>query len=458
MEQASLFRTELNPVTSDLVSARQPTLTSTDPAPRDVTPAWSNRVGDRLCAGIEPSLANWLDEEIWKEAGAGEFHHAVSPDTLLCEQPDVIWPGLMLPDTLPLLGNRYGDWLCLRVGADNTISEVIHWYHGGGDWIPWGRTLAEAILFDTVRDRLPGRRQAHAIEAESQKVESISNPYFRWAQQFITSDINANSGIDIDRMLEHGYCEVALRCELALNALDSSLRQKMTPALAGELGAVWEPDVVSWLFDNRLIPESKCAALLSHCQAGVGQDWEATAAHARIIASERDDLVWAFDLAGWGDEQVGDLELAAGHYQRGTLACAFADQSIRFRSHWFPQWAGKFSTWRLCQLLDNGKVDNSFLQPMVSNYLQAIRPSDSASLRSKAMKFWRETAVDAVREGRWSDAYDAFYRAGWDLGTDTMIDFGDMLKGLVESAKRAGQHARAAVAEIHLQAFVSRFG
>lgn len=442
------------------MSARQATLTSSDPAPRDAAPAWSKRVGEHLCAQIEPTLADWLDGEVWKETGAGEFHHAVSPDVLLSEQPDAIWPGMMLPDTLPILGNRYGDWLCLRVGAENTISEVIHWYHGGGDWIPWGKNLAEAIWFDAYRERLPGRRQTHAIAPESNKVESQHNPYLAWAEQFVESDLISTGAVATNEMLDRGCCEVALRCEIALNALDSSLRQRMTPALAVELEEVWEPDVVSWLFDNQLVPEARRATVLDPIQSEIriSQDWETASVHARVIASRRSDLVWAFDISGWDAERSGNFDQAVEYYQQGAMACAFADQSIRFRSHWFPQWAGKFSTWRLCRLLDSGQAKPTHLNPMVSRYLEAIRSSNPESLRSKAMQFWRQVAFEAVEAGRWSDAYDAFYHAGWDLGTDTMIDFGDLLKGLVESAKRAGQDARAAVAEIHLQAFVARFG
>ena len=70
-------------------------------------------------------------------------------------------------DFLPVLGNDRGDWLCVRFGNDNSANEIIHWYHGGGDWIPWGQTLAEAIVFDSVRAKLPGNRRDHAISAES---------------------------------------------------------------------------------------------------------------------------------------------------------------------------------------------------------------------------------------------------------------------------------------------------
>ncbi len=86
--------------------------------------------------------------------------------------------GFMLPDTLPILGNGYGDWLCMRVNADNTAGEVVHWYHGGGDWMPWGRNPAEAIAFDRLRQRLPGRRVAHATRpAEPSTDPTLPDPW-----------------------------------------------------------------------------------------------------------------------------------------------------------------------------------------------------------------------------------------------------------------------------------------
>lgn len=463
--QANLLRTKTSSPASDLVSARLATLTPNDPSTRDAAPTWSERLGERFGCTIEPTLADWLDSEVWKESGAGEFHHAVSPDSLLADHSDVIWPGLMLPDTLPLIGNRYGDWLCLRVGPDNSVSEIIHWYHGGGDWIPWGRSLGEAIVFDSLRSRLPGRRQSHAIDAEPRIVSKTENPYLAWALKFTGEASYNESNHDarvpsLDWVNEHRWSEVALNCELALNALDSSLRRNMTPDIAGRLGIDWEPQVVSWLFDEALVPEEIRSTLASNAEISLSleQQWDVAKSHALNVATKRDDLVWAFDVLGWAEEREGRLEEAAKYYQKGCLALAFADQSIRFRTHWFPQWAGKFSTWRLTQLLDSGNLDHSKLDAPVRRYLTAITGPSTESLRIRAMAYWRNEAADAVNSGRWQDAYDAFYRAGWDLGTDTMIDFGELLNGLSESAKRAGQSARAAVAEFHLDTFVSRFG
>ena len=56
-----------------------------------------------------------------------------------------------MPDTLPIIGNDYGDWLCLRIARDGTLAELIHWSHCGGDWLPYGRNLAEGLLYDAAQ-------------------------------------------------------------------------------------------------------------------------------------------------------------------------------------------------------------------------------------------------------------------------------------------------------------------
>src|SRR5690606_36855447 len=101
--------------------------------------AWSNKLAAHYGLQLPADLRAWLDDEIWRHAGGAEFSQPQSPDQLI--EPDgSIWGGFMLPDTLPIVGNDYGDWLCLRIAPDGQVSEVLHWSHGGGDWIPYGRS------------------------------------------------------------------------------------------------------------------------------------------------------------------------------------------------------------------------------------------------------------------------------------------------------------------------------
>lgn len=415
----------------------------------------------RYSLRIDQPLADWFDSEAWQQIGNSEFNQAIPPQILLDDTPDVIWPGLMLPDTLPVLGNRDGDWLCLRIGSDDSVREVIHWYHGGGDWIPWGKTLAEAIAFDAIRGALPGRHQGHAVPAEPRRRGDCSGSLVRWAARWLPTEVSEvirdHSGQPVAAvLLEHAVAEIAVRCEMVLAALDSGLRRALTPEIAAELGIQWEPRAVSWLFDTARVDEDLREALREKVgeQVAWNQDWSAAAGQAEAVCQQRSDLGWAFDIAGWAAERRGDVAGAVGFYRRGAKSLAFADQSIRFRTHWFPQRMGKFSVWRLHEL---GAVGDSPAESL-EGYLTAIGRADASTLRSQSLGYWQSAAERAAASGRWADAYDAYYRSGWDLGLGDMCDYRQQLAGLVEAAERAGQKARATVARTHLDTFVSRFG
>ncbi|WP_164103545.1 hypothetical protein [Candidatus Laterigemmans baculatus] len=439
--------------------------------------SWSHQLQERYALHFDACLAEWFDSGGWQLAGRGEFNQPVSPEVLLAENPEVLWPALMLPDSLPVLGNRKGDWLCLRIGSDSAIAEVIHWYHGGGDWIPWGRTLAEAIVFDSLHDRLPGRNHAHAVAAEPRRAGDGEGALVRWASDWLPSEVRTALGSAsfpelVEILLEHRVSEVGLRSELVLAALDSGLRRWLTPEIAAELGIPWEPDAVSWLFDTALVDEASRSELRRSIggELDFSQDWQGAAKHAAAVCRERGDLGWAFDVAGWAAEREGNVAEAAEYYRRGAVALAFADQSIRFRTHWFPPAKGKFSLWRLEVLESQRRIEiaekpgaGSPKPDEIDGYLQAIAGGESGgasagTLRSRAADYWRSVALTATEQGRPADAYEAHYRAGWDLGLEELGSYRQRLASLVEAAEKAGQLGRARVAQAHLDTFLHRFG
>lgn len=443
----------------------------TEAASKRGGPSWSHQLQQRYALRLDESLADWFDSGAWQLAGRGEFNQPVSPEILLADTPEVIWPALMLPDTLPVLGNCNGDWLCLRVGRDSTVQEVIHWYHGGGDWIPWGNTLAEAIAFDSIHDRLPGQSLGHAVPAEPRRPADGTGALAKWAAKWLPSEVRTAFGSAsfpelAAVLLEHRVSEIGLRCELVLAALDSGLRGSLSPEIAAELGIPWEPDAVSWLFDTALVNASARAELCRSVGEAIDfdQDWVTAAAHAAAVCQQRDDLGWAFDVAGWAAERERDFAKAVEFYRRGAVASAFADQSIRFRTHWFPQAKGKFSLWRLEALKatsDPPPPPAEGLSPearKIDGYLKAIGDSEPGTLRSRAAAYWKSVAQTAVEDDRPADVYDAHYRAGWDLGLEDMASYRQRLASLVEAAEGAGQRGRARVAQAHLDTFLQRFG
>ena len=109
---------------------------------------WSERLAERYRCCFSPVLVDWFDSDIWKRKGCGEYSSPVEPALLLSDAPEQVWPGLMSCDLIPLVESTAGDWLCVRVDENSMASEVVQWYHGGGDWIPWGQDIAQAIVFD----------------------------------------------------------------------------------------------------------------------------------------------------------------------------------------------------------------------------------------------------------------------------------------------------------------------
>ncbi len=213
----------------------RPTCKLSDPlkSPPAASGTWSNRLSERYRCPLSPALADWFDQGIWKLEGLGEYREPVSPEMLLESAPETIWPGLMNCDLLPLLGNRAGDWLCAKVDEDNRFSTIVQWYHGGGDWIPWGRDLSEAILFDALVERVAQSitghsRRRHAVPAEATRPLDRAvhdDPFLEWALSHVPQPIatavkaEAPSERVISAMLEHQIAEIAVRCEMVVALL-----------------------------------------------------------------------------------------------------------------------------------------------------------------------------------------------------------------------------------------------
>ena len=316
--------------------------------------------------------------------------------------------------------------------------------HGGGDWIPWGRSLSEAIAFDCLREYLPGRRQHYANVAAEFNQELGPDSIPGWAATQLPEPIgrllampaSVDDAADVaSQMIDLDVAAIAVRCECILTALDSPLRERLTAAAAREIGMRWEPDVVRWIFDNDLIPPAMLEVLSGQfgCQPDqlVGQDWIVAAQHAAQVTARRPDLGWASDVLGWVAERMGDNDKAVRWYRQSLEGSSHADQSVRFRTHWFPESEHKFAAARLQAL-------HEYWDQTLSDdgYFRLYLESKQQSLRSRATNHWLRVAESAVNEGRWASAYEAYYRAGWDLGSDDLDVYGDLLGNLAEAAQK----------------------
>ena len=276
-------------------------------------------------------LREWFDQEWWRHRGLGEYREPIEPELLLDDAPESIWPGLMSCDLLPLISNTAGDWLCARVDQDSVAAEIVQWYHGGGDWIPWGNDLAEALVFDAMIDRLPGLSRRHAVPAEDPRpaadgdCETPDDPILQWAvsrTKLPSEVLNDRSIGDVAvarAMLDAQVAEVAVRCELVQSELIRVTRDMLEPIVSGDDGDRREQGS-RWLFDLEQIPAPKQELL----ERSLGeplrqlQDWDAAERHACRVTELAPDLAWAWEISGYAAERRGELDRAVEALPEGN--------------------------------------------------------------------------------------------------------------------------------------------
>lgn len=442
----------------------------------------SQHIADRYHVELDHAWQHWFDHDAEKVPLAGEFRESTQYGFLLDRAPTIVWPGLMLPDTLPIIGNEYGDWLCVRVDASNRFGELVHWYHGGGDWIPVGRTIAEAVLHDIVDQFRPRVGQVLRGAAESTSPEHLTHVVHRlqderlqhWLAVSLTAAHKTDAGDTIDdshslrevlealsarnylaaiQLLERaGWAVEAALCDQIEYALQVPIRSLASDEIPKRLGLNYEPDYVRWLFDAQQIPNNalhQIQEILHSLGLTPAQPHEQDWAHAERLAlrmlERRSDLAWAVDIAGWGARRRGDVEKACDIYFNGRFASAFSNQSIRMRSHGFDSRFGKVALaemWSLRDYLNTFQRDD--------NYLQTAWKNPARSLQRDVQDYWMSRAKDEMNAGNFAGAYESYYRAGWDIGAQRMTDYLDIFAGLIDCSLAAGWRARASVAEMHL--------
>jgi hypothetical protein len=415
--------------------------------------SWYHSILDRYQVTLPDDVVSLLDASTQSIEMRGEFDQVASWDDLVSEAPTLLLPGMMLPNVLPLLSNRYGDWLCGSVDASGQITEVIHWYHGGGDWIPYGNSLAEAVLYDSCQaalgnpssdgaQSLPvslGRWIADSLKTDAKEIEALWQ-MFRDGQLF--------DGLQM--LLDCQWCQAVAYRDLIELALASPLRLSTIPGLSLN---VPYGDMTRWKFDAKLTPESsrdRISQLMNMpFQDWSAQNWSLAKEYAHRVLHTRTDLAWAWHIAGYADRLDGNLAGAIHHNHQGLAASVFSDQSVRMRTHWFEDRFGKFAAAQLAELQD--ELPASIRS---DDYLQVLLQNDpSTTVAQRVVDFWCEKAK---RSDSTSDAYACWLRAGWDVGCSQWNRFEEILTGLAESAKASNWPALAKLAESHLAALQLR--
>ena len=424
----------------------------------DHSSSWSAQIASRYQCHLPDDLVDWFDSRIWEKTGQSEYCDPVDPRTLLDAAPEVIWPGLMPCDFLPLIGSRAGDWLGVRFDRTNHACEIIQWYHGGGDWIPWGKTISEAIVFGAVGCRLPGPRRRHAIPAEDfQQTVSVSfatDRLLQWASDHVDIEhdhlIDPNfKGLELaDTLLRENIAEVAVRCYLVQAALHETLSDVLNHRTAQAIDVQWHT-AVSWMFDIDQIPHSARRRLENRCgyKHDNQQDWTQAQEHAEAITKSHPEIAWGWDLLGYCHEKINRIDDAVKAYSQGMGKTVFSDQSVKLRTYWETKNAAKFSAARLLTLRPTITHGGD------SDYLLALTSGNQEQRRIAVTNYWLSAAD---RSSEQAETMRALMSAGWDLGAEPIPAFAGILERIAQADET--QTARTTLAATHRECLKHRYG
>lgn len=357
----------------------------------------------------------------------------------------------MTPDVLPILGNGAGDFLCIKFDHLNRSSQIVHWYHGGGDWIPWGRNLAEAIVFDSLADCLPGPGSVHAIAAEDPRPtddRSLSiresnpkrDPLVAWALNHLPEEISDayDVGVAPEELAEILFKNDVAKTAVAFEWLQELL-QPQTDHTAGDASHGEQAD--------RVARNDVATKNLNHAE--------------EILCELREsdqELAWVWILSAHAAEQHGSTDTAIKNYVRALACSSFSDQSIRLGLNWNGDLSPKYAAARLLSDLESLESCKSDLSQ--SGHIDIalfIERAEQTGVQ-EVSDFWMQVTKRHADAGDFAAAYGYLLRAGWDVGAAPMSVYQSLIESAIEYADKSGQRARAAVATAHMNCFAMRYG
>ncbi|TWU17934.1 SMI1/KNR4 family protein [Allorhodopirellula heiligendammensis] len=465
---------------------------------------WSKKLAERFGLDFGEELNQWWDEQCTHSPGPGEFRYPVLPQTLLATVPDPIWPPLMPPNFLPLLGNGAGDWLCVRLldpdiaALTGRSTDICQWYHGGGDWLPWGDQLSEALLFDWLLNSLPqsdcrhaepasesfdgGDEQPHDHDVRPATVAWREHAWGRWVIDRLPTLANIDWVAASDPrhlatdLLNQQLCEIPVRCQLVIDSLASALSCRLTPKIAHDLGLTWN-DWMRWCFDLRSMPSE----VSSRLQASLGlsstdfdpaqQRWDDVVTHAAAVCQKRPDLSWGHDLLGYAQWSRGDMQDAERAFSNAVRCSVFSDQSVRLRTHWATANDGisKFSARFLAEMSASSHCGDSF-EPQVQDQLgllpavidracllEFLGPSSAEDSSSVRQRYSQMLVDEASVASSPATSARLLYAAGWDLGAEPMRRYGELLDRYMAACQAAGWSRHERLASVHRDGLKARY-
>ncbi len=396
----------------------------------------SHVLSDAFGLNLPADVKSWLDLEIWNRQSDSNFSEGLAPE----ESIRLVWGGLMLPDSLPILGNACGDCLSLRFRPDGRVNDVIRWYHEGSFWNPMGESLSEALVFDAAKTVEDGGRPECLDFAE-------------WSLQWLphrSEDLLVffEKG-PYEALLEHGLAQSGVHRELCERCCTSKLMAFSTQdfggqGLADRMNVDW-PTVQEWFFDTKSVSADDSVRLTKIFDLNIDdllfQDWEQAADEAQRACVLHPELAWTHAVMGWAAERSGQIEKAVGCYALGLTAPA---TTAEFTDAWRltgDRTAFKFAADRLISL--ESSLPSSIRD---SPYFTAARrraDGDFDAIRN----FWLKRAEQSQGNGKYAEAYRFLVNAGWD---DFCFDHMEgILERLAESAQSMGSIALRRLADHH---------
>ena len=405
------------------------------------------RLTKELCFELPSDARAWLGSDQLPEAPATRFDQRIEPSNLLNPHSGAIWGGQMLPDTLPVVADGAGNALCLRFGFEGSVVEVIEWNHEGGDWKPFGKSLAEALVLDAS---LPVLDQGDPDETIDESAIEDSFAFADWAAAWIpgldlsTLRVNASELRELpSRLAALGVAPVALaqwNCRRYLTTrLERLCRQVGGGKIAGSLGVSWA-EFSRWLSEPRLIPEHQIEPLSKLTTVPfdqlVRQDWESAAAAAQAVLRIRVDLAWPFAVLGRFKTEQDDIAGAAAFYAAGLEATGTTEDFV-------ASWKSRFDN--RTKFIPNALQTLSLqVPPSKQEYLELFFSREPAN---GVRNYWIKHGEAAESNQQYELAYKCYYSAGWDLPVQNGIE--EVLNRLEGVAVKAGYYALARLARHH---------
>ncbi len=419
---------------------------------------WSEHLCSQFHLVLPEDTARWYDEEMWRRQAESRYGRPISPEEILESPSSAICGGLMLPDTLPILGNGFGDVLAMRFGFDGALTEFVEWSHEGGEWHPCGNSLVDTLFYDATRT---------SWAAEHEEREPADDEVFRFAEWAFRGQPSSFPGASfqeflgqhdedeqpIAALLSHGVAESAVRRDLAraalTNGLSRSCGQMGGQDIAQAAGITWE-QLAKWLPDASVMPQEMKVRLAEVTNLTinelVAQDVDAAAAAADAVLRKRDDLQWPYAVVGWIAEKRGRQEDALKAYSRGLQALS---STADFTERWTPMGPDRPMDFCVARLRALAKDAPDSVDDNAHLAAALILPSQREPPGSFPVReYWLERAAEHRRAGEYREAYRACYAAACD---DPCFDDMDMiLEELAATADSAGAPALAKIAKHHL--------